>query len=186
MKIYTKSGDGGSTSLHNGERVKKFSKRVDLYGTIDELSASITLALNFEPHQAIQRDLESLVKKLFILSTDFATPISSERNHDHNIVARISNSDVIELENKIDEYFAHLPVLKNFIVSGGSKCASFINQARTICRRAERIAVELAEFEDLNESSLHYLNRLSDFLFAAMRYSNYLTNEPEIEMDSLL
>ena len=179
MKIYTKSGDGGLTSLFNGERVQKFSKRIDLYGTIDELSASIILALNFEPPQAIKEDLETLVKKLFILSADFATPISSEKSKK---IIRISDSDVIELENKIDEYFSYLPELKNFIIPGGSKCSSFINQARTICRRAERIAVELAEFETLNESSLRYLNRLSDFLFTSMRYANYLANEPEIEI----
>ena len=174
MKIYTKTGDSGTTSLFSGERIEKCNARINLYGTIDELMAVISLALEFEPPQKIKTDLETINKKLFVLCVDFATPISSKKGA---TIERISDEDVLDLEKMIDEYFAFLPELKSFISLSGDKCSAFINLARTVCRRAERITTELAKSETLTDASARYLNRLSDYLFAAMRYSNYLNEK---------
>ena len=169
MKIYTKTGDNGTTSLFSGDRVEKYNERINLYGTVDELMAIIALAIEFEPPQKIKSDLEAINKKLFLLSADFATPLTSSKNA---AIKRISDEDVSALEKLIDEYSSFLPELKSFILPGGSKCSAFINQARTVCRRVERIAVKLAVNEELNQLSLIFLNRLSDYFFAAMRYAN--------------
>jgi len=180
MKIYTKTGDIGTTSLFSGDRVEKNNARINLYGTVDELIAIISLAIEFEPPQKIKSDLETVNKKLFVLCADFATPLTATKNA---TIKRISDEDIFELEKLIDEYFSFLPELKSFIFLNGNKCSAFINQARTVCRRAERIAVELAKSETLTEASVRYLNRLSDYLFAAMRYTNYLTNSNEVKIE---
>ncbi|MPN00115.1 Cob(I)yrinic acid a,c-diamide adenosyltransferase [bioreactor metagenome] len=179
MKIYTKTGDKGTTALFSGERVEKFNGRINLYGTVDELIAVITLALEFEPPTKLKNDLEYINQILFYMCTDFATVVSSKQN---DKIKRISEEDIRILETIIDEYTAMLPELKHLIVPGGNKCSAFINQARTICRRAERIAVELATKEELNPNAVKYLNRLSDYLFTAMRYANFILNCTEKEM----
>ena len=179
MKIYTKTGDSGTTSLFSGDRVEKCSGRIELYGTVDELMAIISLALEFEPPQKIKFDLEAVNKKLFVLCVDFATPLTATKN---TAIKRISDEDIFELERLIDEYLSNLPELKSFIFLNGNKCSAFINQARTVCRRAERIASEFAKSENLTDASVRYLNRLSDYLFAAMRYTNHLTNSNEVKI----
>ena len=171
MKIYTKTGDAGYTSLFSGERKIKYDTRIDLYGTIDELLAVITLALEFVPTDnsdklnIITEDLNNIRKNIFKLSADFASL------NDCKHVERICEEDVFYLEQLIDKYSTELPVLKNFVMPGGNKCSAFINLARTICRRAERIGFELKEKETVNENAMLFLNRLSDYLFVAMRYS---------------
>ena len=141
--------------------------------------AIIALAIEFEPPQKIKSDLEAINKNLFVLCADFATPLSSPKN---TTVKRISDEDIFLLEKLIDEYYSFLPELKSFILPSGNKCSAFINQARTVCRRAERIAVELSKSETLTDASICYLNRLSDYLFAAMRYTNHLTNSNEVKI----
>ena len=162
MKIYTKTGDKGTTSLFSGEKRSKYDTRINLYGTIDELLAVITLALEFNPPQQIINDLNKIREKIFQLSADFAT-LNSKK------VKRIVLDDVTFLEKLIDEYSNQLPPLKNFIMPGGNKSSAFLNLARSICRRAERIGFELKEKEQINENAILFLNRLSDYLFVAMR-----------------
>jgi len=180
MKIYTKSGDAGITQLFSGERVSKSSLRVELYGTVDELQSVVILALNFGVPEKIRLDLEALVYELYILSADFATIISSDKN-----ITRISEKNILGLEQKIDEYFDELPKSKEFILSYSTQGAAFLNNARTVCRRAERIAIavnsSVSHEEELSKNSIKYLNRLSDFLFAAARYADYLSNLPTSE-----
>jgi len=169
MKIYTKTGDSGTTSLYSGERISKSNIRIEVYGIIDEMLATITLAMEFTPHHILLEDLNRIRETCFILSVDFASTINITKN-----IQRIKEEDVISLENLIDKYNEELPPLKQFIMPGGSKVAAFINLARTICRRAERKSVLLASTETINDNALLYLNRLSDYLFVAMRYSLYL------------
>jgi cob(I)alamin adenosyltransferase len=165
-KIYTKTGDKGDTSLFSGERKPKYDTRIHLYGTIDELLAVITLALEFNPPAYIVNDLNHIRKKIFQLNSDLATLKNSP------YVTRIQDTDVAHLEQLIDKYTAELPELKSFIMPGGNQCSAFLNFARTICRRAERIAVELKNKEYVNENAMLFMNRLSDYLFTAMRYCN--------------
>jgi cob(I)alamin adenosyltransferase len=166
MKIYTKTGDNGTTSLYSGERIAKSSKRIDLYGTIDELQSIISIALEFNPEPEMLTELEQINTELFNLSSDFATTYNS-KNSDK--IERISADNINNLENLIDKWTKDLSQLKEFIQPKGDKCASFINLARTVCRRAERIAIELSENEKMNPDAIIYLNRLSDFLWTAMR-----------------
>ena len=163
MKIYTKTGDKGITSLFSGEKRHKFDARINLYGTIDELLAIITIAIEFEPPQKITNDLNKIREKIFQLNTDFATL-------DNIKVNRIVSDDVVDLEKLIDEYSDQLPELKGFIMPGGNKVSAFLNLARTVCRRAERIGFELKDKEPINENAMLFLNRLSDYLFVAMRF----------------
>ena len=143
--------------------------------------------MSFEPPKELIFDLEKIEKLLFVLSADFATPLSWEKENTENQkvkkIKRINEENIAFLENKIDEYYSKLPEVRSFVIPGGSKVASFLNQARTVCRRAERIAIKLSENEDLTENSLKFLNRLSDYFFAAMRYANLLANYSEKVMD---
>ena len=163
MKIYTKTGDKGITSLFSGEKRFKDDTRINLYGTTDELLAAITLALEFEPPAEIIDDLNNIRTKIFQLNADLAT--INNKN-----IERISSEDVNYLEQLIDKYSEKLPELKSFIMPGGTKCAAFLNLARTICRRAERIGFELIRKESVNENAMLFINRLSDYLFVACRH----------------
>ncbi len=177
MKIYTKTGDSGTTALFSGDRVPKNSLRVELYGTVDELNSVLLIALNFEPPKDLGEDIEKICDELFILGADFATPISDETKK--RKIVRITDENVTNLEEKIDNYYSVLPKVNSFINTCATQCAAFLNNARTICRRAERLAVSVAENEILSPASLKYLNRLSDYLFAAMRYVNHLAEVEE-------
>lgn len=177
MKIYTKTGDNGTTSLFNGQRVRKDNLRVDTYGTADELNSIIGLALSFDiPDQMID-DLRKISADLFILGSDLATPRNTQLSYS---IKRIDNTQIEWLEKKIDEYSEILPPLKNFILPGGAKSAAFLHQARTVCRRLERLAVALSEIEDLGEFVIIYLNRLSDYLFVAARLANFYNKIDDI------
>ena len=176
MKIYTKTGDTGTTVLFNGARVPKNSLRVSLYGTVDELNSVLLIALNFNPPQELASDIEKVCEELFTLGADFATPITDDLKKK---IVGISESNVTDLENKIDKYYEVLPKVNTFISTCATQFAAFINNARTICRRAERLAISVDENEKLSEPSLKYLNRLSDYLFATMRYANYLADTQE-------
>ena len=175
MKVYTKTGDKGTTSLIGGKRVSKNSLRVDLYGTVDELNAVLSIALQFEGPKDIKDDISNICNELFILGADFATPFDSEFKK----IIRKNEEQVSALENKIDKYYNMLPPLKSFVNTYETKFAAFLNYARTVCRRAERAAVALKEEEEITEASLQYLNRLSDYLFTAVRYTNHILNVSE-------
>ncbi len=171
MKIYTKTGDKGETSLFSGRRVAKDSLRVETYGSVDELNTIIGIVRCFKPKEPVVTDLEKLSNLLFIAGSDFATPLEPKPKFD---VRRIDVSHHEWLESRIDAYVNTLPVLKEFILPGGCPAASFLHQARTVCRRAERLAVSLAREEDLGQDLPIFLNRLSDFLFTAARMTNWL------------
>ncbi len=178
MKIYTKTGDKGETGLFNGARVSKSNLRVELYGTVDELNSIIGLARSFEPPKTIAELLKELSILLFNLGSDLATPLSPKPKF---AVPRITRENTDFLEAKIDEFDEVLPVLKNFILPGGSRAAAFLHNARTVCRRAERLAVRLASEEDLGEQPVIFLNRLSDLLFTAARMANHESGIEDIE-----
>jgi len=174
MKIYTKTGDKGATSLYSGERVEKYSLRVETYGTIDELNSVIGLAISFCDNPDIKNDLIAISNDLFSLCADFAnTTINSNSS-------MINENHILNLENLIDKYTAVLPPLSKFILPGGTKSASFLHQARSVSRRAERLAVKLSSLEQVSEVGLIYLNRLSDFLFTVARMANYYENQTDI------
>ena len=166
-KIYTKTGDGGDTALGDGERVLKDSLRVTAYGNVDELNASIgiiTLYANTE----LKRKLKNIQNDLFDIGADLCVPIS-EKNKDR---LRLSTNQVETLELEIDEMNSNLEPLNSFILPGGCRSATFLHMARTICRRAERSVVSLRSQEKVNDNTLIYLNRLSDWLFVASRVEN--------------
>ncbi len=177
MKIYTKTGDAGETSLFNGSRVKKHNSRVNLYGTVDELNSIIGIAISFCGHEEFTSLLQKLSLSLFNLGSDLATPLDPKPKFE---VPRIGQSNIDELEQLIDKFDSELPKLKYFILPGGSHSASFLHQARTVCRRAERLATELSEVESLGDYVVKYLNRLSDFLFVAARYANKVDGREDI------
>lgn len=177
-KIYTKTGDDGTTGLFGGQRVKKYSARIDAYGTVDELNCVIGIALaqNDLP-QSMKSVLTEISALLFTVGADLATPL--ERDTKYHI-PRVEEKHTKWLEEIIDSYSYDLPALKTFILPGGTKAASYLHLARTVCRRAERLCVELAENEDIGVAVIPFLNRLSDFLFTAARMANFLDGTDDI------
>lgn len=171
MKIYTKTGDRGETSLFGGERVPKYHDRIEAYGTIDELNSVIGLAITEITDSSISELLKEIQQNLFTLGADLATP-SDKR--DRVQVPSIERNHHLNLEREIDGYNEQLPELKHFILPGGTKGACLLNVARTVCRRAERIVVAASEEFDIGSDIVIYLNRLSDLLFVLARYENFM------------
>lgn len=174
MKIYTRTGDDGSTSLFSGERVAKDALRVEVYGTVDELNSHLGLARGSGPQASVEEYLVKLQNQLFVAGADLATTADSTRSR----IVRIQDKDILWLEQEIDRMTAEIPPLRSFVLPGGTISAAHIHVARTICRRAERQAIELARQEMLG-AILVYLNRLSDFLFTLARYENFLAGVSE-------
>lgn len=174
MKIYTKKGDDGSTSLYGGQTVSKSSKRIAAYGTVDELNSVLGMILAEDHSNKTNSLLTTIQEQLFVLGADLATPFSKETR-----INRISNEEIVFLEKSIDDMETELPPLKNFILPGGTKAGATIHFSRTVCRRAERMAVECAAEEYLSPESIKYLNRLSDFLFVLGRYENHISGTKE-------
>ena len=158
-KIYTKTGDGGDTSLGDGERVLKDSLRVSAYGNVDELNASIGV-ITLYAETDLKRKLKNIQNDLFDIGADLCVPLS-EKNKER---LRLSTNQIETLEAEIDEMNNILEPLNSFILPGGCKSATFLHLARTICRRAERSVVSLRSREEINDNTLVYLNRLSDWL----------------------
>ncbi|MEQ9310104.1 MAG: cob(I)yrinic acid a,c-diamide adenosyltransferase [Balneolaceae bacterium] len=175
MKIYTKQGDSGQTSLYGGQKVSKHSSRIASYGTVDELNSVIGIVLSHSPSSKTQNFLSVVQKQLFVLGADLATPFSKETR-----INRISDTEVKFLEEAIDEMEEKLPPLKNFILPGGTHAGAAIHYSRTVCRRAERKAVECSEEEYITPESIIYLNRLSDFLFVLGRFENHTSGTVEV------
>jgi cob(I)alamin adenosyltransferase len=173
MKIYTRTGDDGSTSLFSGERVSKASLRVEAYGTLDELNCAIGATRAASPAAPAERYLATIQDHLFSLGADLATSGKRQRS------ARIKPVEITWLETEIDRMASELPPLRNFILPGGSAPAAQIHLARAICRRAERAVVSLSQSEEINMDALRFLNRLSDFLFILARYENLLSGVTE-------
>ena len=168
-KIYTRTGDDGTTGLGDGNRVNKDSLRVEAYGTVDELNSAIGTVLAFEVTDDIRECLLGVQHQLFDLGGELCIPGES----------MIDDEDVDRLEAQLDGFNEDLPMLKEFILPGGSQAAAHCHLARTICRRAERRVISLAREEEVNEEPIRYLNRLSDLLFAMARYENHRKGQPE-------
>src|SRR5258705_616227 len=173
-KIYTRTGDDGTTALGNGERVPKSSARVAAYGTVDETNAAIGMARMHlrVTDPALDARLARIQNDLFDLGADLCRPDRGPKPAHEPL--RIIASQVDRLEGEIDELNAVLDPLRSFILPGGSAEACSLHMARTVCRRAERMMVELAADlgEPVSDPALRYINRLSDFLFVAARYAN--------------
>lgn len=167
MKIYTKRGDSGNTSLFGGQRVSKSAERIKAYGTVDELNSFVGLATSYDISDRGKKYLHKLQKLLFVLGADLATPPSSKTR-----INRISQENIDWLEKAIDAMEEELEPLKNFILPGGAQSGATLHTARTICRRAERAAVACQESDTISELCIKFLNRLSDFLFVLARYEN--------------
>ena len=174
-KIYTKTGDAGSTSLLGGSRVPKSHIRIDTYGTIDELNSHIGLLRDQKVNEKRNDLFINIQDKLFtigsLLASDPAKPIP-------NYLPPLKKEHVITLENAIDDMEKELPAMKNFILPGGHQSVSFCHIARCVCRRAERMVIGLQEHGPVNEIIVIYLNRLSDYLFVLARK---MTSELEVE-----
>lgn len=175
MKIYTKTGDSGDTSLFGGGRVRKSGIRVEAYGTVDELNSLIGLVRAYTLPEPGAAWLETIQNDLFHLGADLATPADVQSEW----VVRIDEAPVEVLEQAIDAMEEALPPLKNFILPGGIPAAATLHVARTVCRRAERICVALNDQQAINTNAITYLNRLSDFLFVMARWVNHHAGESE-------
>jgi cob(I)alamin adenosyltransferase len=172
MKIYTKTGDQGKTSLYGGTRVKKSNLRIDAYGTVDELNSYIGLVKDQLEDKEVIKDLLRIQNKLFALGAMLATPLDKEKlkdGSDRLKIEKIEATEIQYLESKMDTMNESLDPMTHFILPGGHTIVSFCHISRCICRRAERIAVELADSEEINPYIIIYLNRLSDYLFVLAR-----------------
>lgn len=167
-RIYTRAGDAGETSLGDGTRVAKTDARIETYGTVDELNSSLGLALAAPDLPASFRGaLEGVQQALFDLGADLSVPLEDERDR-----LRIEPGQVEALEELCDEVNAGLEPLRSFVLPGGTEASARLHVARAVCRRAERLAVALAESGSVNPHALAYLNRLSDLLFILARAAN--------------
>ena len=174
MKIYTKTGDGGETSLYGGRRVPKNDARVDAYGTVDECNAALGAALT-QIEDVEARDVILRIQgELFEVGADLATPL--ERG---DTAGRVQEQATARLEAEIDRFEEDLPPLRRFILPGGSPGGAALHQARAVCRRAERCLVTLEQAELTNMEAARYLNRLSDHLFVLARWVNHQAGVPE-------
>ena len=169
-RIYTKTGDAGTTGLGGGQRVAKDSRRVETYGTVDELNSQLGLALALGLSERLAAELPGIQNQLFDLGSDLATPAASQARHP---VPTVEPRHIEHLEHLIDELNEVVGPLANFLLPGGSVGAAALHVARTICRRAERQATGLAREESIGPTVLPYLNRLSDALFVMARYENH-------------
>jgi cob(I)alamin adenosyltransferase len=170
MKIYTKTGDKGDTGLFGGGRVSKANARVDVYGEVDELNSVIGLARATRFDDAVDDLLARVQSRLFDLGAELATSPDSKVELG---IALVSEAEVLALELAIDKAEEELQPLKTFVLPGGSPAAAHLHLARTVCRRAERKLVALADDEPVRAECIRYLNRLSDALFVLARLANH-------------
>ncbi|MDN5865071.1 MAG: cob(I)yrinic acid a,c-diamide adenosyltransferase [Gammaproteobacteria bacterium] len=173
-RVYTRTGDDGTTGLAGGGRVAKTSARVEAYGTVDELNATVGMVLAQELPAPVSETLTRIQHELFNLGGEFAMPETE----------LIKSEDVTRLEEELDGFNAALPSLKEFILPGGGEAAAACHLARTVARRAERRAFALDEKEAVNPQSLHYLNRLSDLLFVLCRVLTRAAEGKEVLWES--
>ena len=170
-KIYTKTGDAGETALGNGTRVAKHSLRVDAYGTVDELNATVGMA-RLSADEKTDAALSRIQNDLFDLGADLCRPDIDKDDEAGHPVLRMVPDQTKRLEAEIDAMIVWLEPLKSFILPAGSRLAVHLHLCRTVARRAERLAVELASAEQVNDAAVTYLNRLSDWFFVAARIAN--------------
>ena len=180
-RIYTRTGDDGTTALGFGGRLAKDALRLECYGTVDELNSCLGAARAAGAPTAIDADLARIQNELFHLGSDLCVPESEKAAHP---VPRIEERHVVALEAVIDRWNAGLPPLANFVLPGGSVAAAALHVARTVCRRAERRLVTLARAEAVGEWTVPYLNRLSDALFVLARAANQAAGVADVLWDS--
>jgi cob(I)alamin adenosyltransferase len=174
-RIYTRTGDDGTTALGTGERRKKHDLRIAAYGTIDELNACLGIArLHSKGEAQVDAMLARIQNDLFDLGADLCTPEQSKGKGPGGARLAVTDAQVTRLEHEIDALNADLSVLRSFVLPGGTPAAAYLHLARTVCRRGERLMVELADKpgEEVSAAALKYVNRLSDFLFVAGRFLN--------------
>lgn len=181
-RVYTRSGDKGDTALVGGKRVAKDNLRIEAYGTIDELNTIVGLARTFNeearPNPARERlgeILKCLQNELFDLGSELATPSDAH----YEGMFRVSEADVKALERIMDECQKDLAPLSSFVLPGGGKVSAFLHQARTVCRRAERLVLKLTRDEEIGPWPVRYLNRLSDLFFVLSRWASKHAGEAE-------
>jgi cob(I)alamin adenosyltransferase len=174
MKIYTKKGDKGETSLIGGDRVKKSHERLHAYGTVDELNSYVGLLRDHIEEENIQTELLEIQDRLFTLGSQLAATPDSKVN-----LPALNISDIEALEKSIDSMNESLPEMRSFVLPGGHKTVSLCHVARTICRRAERWAIAIDQDEISNDLIVAYLNRLSDYFFMLSRYMSKILKVSE-------
>jgi cob(I)alamin adenosyltransferase len=177
IKIYTKTGDDGTTGLVGGTRVKKSELRLETYGTVDELNAWIGLIRSMTADNKLIELLVSVQNILFTIGSKLAT---DEKGKPVTEKLRVESSDILKLEEAIDSYEEELLPLRNFILPGGSQVVSYCHIARTVCRRAERRIVQLSQTIEVDFMILQYINRLSDYLFVLSRKLAHDTDTGEL------
>jgi cob(I)alamin adenosyltransferase len=176
-KIYTKTGDKGETSLIGGTRVPKYHERIEAYGTLDELNSFIGHLRDQLTDSHLREILLRIQINLFTAESLLAADL--EKNIDRKLPI-LSERDVLELENEIDQMTDHLPELNSFILPGGSPLVSLCHVCRTVCRRSERIIIKLAVDLSVDEILIKYINRLSDYLFVLAREIAFSNNIPDL------
>ena len=177
MKIYTKTGDQGMTSLYGGERVSKSHLRIETYGTIDELNAWIGMIASNSECEYYYSDLVTIQNQLFVLGAMLAV----DAEHAELPLKKIDIDDVKWVEKCIDKIIANLPPMTHFILPGGNIIASHVHVARCVCRRSERLAVTLSKSAFVDDIGVIYLNRLSDYLFCLARLICKNTDSEEVK-----
>lgn len=169
MKIYTKNGDRGQTDLIGGKKVSKHDLRIECYGTVDELNSTLGVVISMLPGRSpLKKVLLEVQDRLFVVGSLLAKDHAGSRVR----LPQLKDKDVLFLESEIDRMTVELPVLKSFILPGGSQTASFCHLARSVCRRAERRVVALSKKSKVDRLIIVYLNRLSDYLFVLARFVN--------------
>ncbi|PCH77191.1 MAG: ATP:cob(I)alamin adenosyltransferase [Flavobacteriaceae bacterium] len=183
MKIYTKTGDSGQTSLFGGERVPKYHLRIESYGTVDELNSYVGLIRDQQIDEHTKAVLLQVQNDLFTLGAMLATPPSKEKlksGKDRLNIPKVSEASIQQLEDEIDAMNETLSPMTCFVLPGGHTIVSFCHIARCVCRRAERLCTQLNDSEALNENILKYLNRLSDYIFVLARKLTLVNQAEEI------
>jgi cob(I)alamin adenosyltransferase len=176
MKIYTKRGDKGETSLIGGSRVSKTHVRIEAYGTVDELNSVIGVIRDTADFKDVDQFLVDIQNRLFTIGSELASTADSKMQ-----LPKLQEGDITVLEKEMDHMNEHLPELKNFILPGGDLTASHCHVARCVCRRAERRVVALATETEIDDRIIRYLNRLSDYLFTLARYYTHKHQGVETE-----
>lgn len=176
MKIYTKTGDKGMTSLIGGTRLSKAHVRIEAYGTVDELNSYIGLLRDQPINESRKDQLKEIQDRLFTIGSHLA----SEPEQTKRILPDLEEGDILFLEKEMDVIEAKVPPLKSFVLPGGHQSVSFGHLARTVCRRAERAVIHLQQNEEVETIVIRYLNRLSDYLFMLCRAMTYELNVEEV------
>jgi len=180
-RVYTRTGDDGSTALGGGQRVAKDALRVGVYGTVDELNSMVGVVRAAGVHEALADTLAGLQNDLFHLGAELCTPVDDEADRQGPC---LQERHIVALEKLMDRLMEDLPPLENFVLPAGTPAAAHLHMARTICRRAERQVLSLSRQEPLSPWPLTYLNRLSDALFVMARYENFRRQVADTLWDS--